>query len=460
MNYSFTFLESHYRELKTHLIREDGKERAAFIICGRASSTNEERFLSRELVLLDGQDLITSHPSEVSWDNNLFISALKKAESKGFAVALIHNHSGYRQFSHVDDEGEYHLFRLAFNRNGNKKPYASLIMMEDGALIGRAWLETLSHQSITKFRVIGKRFQLDYPGRTDSYLTNEAFHRQSLAFGKSLVQDFSKLKIAIVGVGATGSATAVLLARLGVGELCLIDKDQLEVTNLNRVHGARLDDVGKPKVDVLKSHIESYGLGTQVSIIKDWVSSKDSIEQLKNSDIIFGCTDDHAGRIVLNRFAYFYLIPVIDMGLVISVSNSSPPEIQDLQGRYTYLFPGNDCLLTRGVINQDRAISENLKRSHPDRYAGLKKEAYVMGEGNPAPAVVTFTTQIAAMAVNSLLNRMTGYNEFDYSPHKIVFFHRSTELNPGNVTNNHCRICSNNAYWGRGDMEPFLDMSL
>ena len=87
------------------------------------------------------------------------------------------------------------------------------------------------------------------------------------------------------------------------------------------------------------------------------------------------------------------------MGLVISVKND-PPEIQDLQGRISYLFPGSDCLLTKGVINTDLAYSENLKRNSPDRYESLKEEAYVLGEGDPSPAVVTFTTEAAAMAVN------------------------------------------------------------
>ncbi len=461
MNYTFTLLESHYEKLKKHLVREDGKERAAFIICGRCSTKVEERFLSKEVICLDNQDLLTSEPYQVSWHNNHFVAALKRAEPRGFAVVLIHNHFGdYKQFSSVDDEGEHHLFNLAFNRNSGDKPYASLIMMGDGSLIGRAWKNDLTHDTISKFRIIGKGFKLDYPLRTENHLSNEAFQRQSLAFGKALNQDLSKLKISIVGAGATGSATAVMLARLGVGELCLIDKDKLEITNLNRVHGSSIRDVGMPKVLVLKHHIESFGLNTLVSIVEDWVSTRESIEHLKTSDLIFGCTDDHAGRTLLNRFAYFYLVPVIDMGLVISVTKSNPPEVQDLQGRFTYLFPGNDCLITREVINQDVAIAENLKRSNPDQYESLKKEAYVIGEGNPAPSVVTFTTQLASMAINSFLNRMTGFNEFDFSPHKIIFFHRGMELNPGNKEDNHCRICGDNSYWGRGDMQPFLDMVL
>jgi molybdopterin/thiamine biosynthesis adenylyltransferase len=333
-------------------------------------------------------------------------------------------------------------------------------MMPDGSLFGRVWKPDLSNEPISKIRIIGKSFKLNYPGRTSSFRSPEAFNRQQLAFGSSLVQDLSKLKITIVGAGATGSATALLLTRLGVGELCLIDKDIIEESNLNRLHGATMKDVGKYKVDVLQKYINEIGLGTKISVEKSWVSGKRCIDHLKTSDLIFGCTDDHAGRILLNRFAYFYLTPIIDMGLVISVKDGSH-ELQNLQGRISYLFPGGDCLVTKGNINMDIAYAEDLKRNEPENYKKLKEEAYVIGEGNPSPAVVTFTTQIATIAVNELLNRIQGYNmQALTAPHKIFFFHRGMEIHPENVSNNDCRICGINNYWGRGDMQPFLDMVL
>lgn len=461
MRYTVTLQEEHYNQLRKHLIKSDKKERAAFIICGRSLvDDKQDSFLSRELILLSDDQLLTSQPYQVSWNNEHFIKALKLAENKEFAVISIHNHpSGFEQFSQTDDEGEYHLFKLAFNRNGGERPHASLIMMPNGSLIGRVWRKNLKHHPISMIRVVGESFKIWYPNRLKKFESPEIFDRQKLAFGSALVQDLSEMKCTIVGAGATGSATAMLLTRLGIGEINLIDKDVIEKSNLNRLHGATMKDVGKTKVIVLKKHIEDIGLGTKVNVVQDWISSSKGIEYLKSSDIIFGCTDDNAGRILLNRFAYFYLTPVIDMGLVISVKND-PPEIQDLQGRISYLFPGSDCLVTKGVINPDLAYAENLKRNEPENYKNLKEEAYVIGEGNPAPAVVTFTTQIASMAVNEFLNRMQNFNAFGKKPHRIHFFHKGMELTPGNITDNDCRICGNNSYWGRGDMQPFLDMVL
>lgn len=461
MRYTITIQEDHYVELKNHLLNGDSNEHVAFIICGRSLVDGEEvRLLSREVIVLDEKKLILSEHTKVSWDNKHFIEVLKKAESKNFSIILIHNHpEGFNQFSEIDDKGEKELFQLAFNRNGYNAIHASLIMLSDGNLIGRVWKTDLSNVQISLIRIIGKRIILNYPDKTNEYETPEVFNRQQLAFGKALVQDLSKLKISIVGAGATGSATALLLTRLGVGELCLIDKDTIEQSNLNRLHGAKMSDVGKYKVDVLQQYIKEIGIGTKTSVIKNWISDQKCINHLKNSDLIFGCTDDNSGRILLNRFAYFYLTPVIDMGLVITVNNNSL-ELQDLQGRISYLFPGSDCLLTKGNINTERARAEDLKRNAPETYKQLKEEAYVIGEGNPSPAVVTFTTQVASIAVNELLNRIQGFNSSDLdSPHKLFFFHKGINIFPENIINNECTICGKINYWGRGDMIPFLDMT-
>ncbi|HBN06598.1 MAG TPA: hypothetical protein DD434_12540, partial [Bacteroidales bacterium] len=64
------------------------------------------------------------------------------------------------------------------------------------------------------------------------------------------------------------------------------------------------------------------------------------------------------------------------MGLVISVKKHSL-ELENLQGRISYLFPGSDCLVTKGNINIDIAYSENLRRNEPENFIKLKDEAYV-----------------------------------------------------------------------------------
>lgn len=467
MKYTLSLNYEHYLELKNHLINDDGLERAAYLICGRSfikkdvwNGDSEERFLSREVIIVPEEDIISSEKYKINWSTKSFISTLKKAEEKNYAVALFHNHpSGFNSFSSVDDENEPHLFKLAFNRNGGDRPHLSIIMTPDGNLIGRVWDSFLNNYEINFIRILGDKFKFMYPMQ-NQYTTPDAFHRQQLAFGTALNQDLSKLRIGIVGCGATGSATAMLLVRLGIGQILLIDNDIVDITNLNRLHGATSDDVGKPKVEVVGETLSNIGLGTRVRYIQDWAGSDQCKDALKSCDLIFGCTDDNAGRLILNRLAYFYLIPVIDMGLAIKVSNTEPPEIEALNGRVTVIFPNNACLICKEVINIQKAHAENLKREDILGYERLKEEAYVLGEMNPSPAIVTFTTEISTVAVNELIHRIQGYRTNSTFNNRIRFFHRDMDdIKTNDKCLEGCNICDKSSYWGRGDMEPFLDVA-
>ena len=465
IKYSITLQEEHYDLIKKHLIREDKKERIGYIICGRSHITNnpwtgssEERFLSRDIILISDEEITEFNSSHVTWSTSSFIQALKKAELDNSIVALIHNHpDGYTQFSGVDDENEPDFFKLAFNRNGENGLYLSIIILSNGNLLGRVWTPELKKYPLDIIRVFGNSFKAYYIENFKSK-TPEYFHRQELAFGKEFYKKMNRLKIAIVGCGATGSAVAVLLTRLGVGNLLLIDKDEIHATNLNRLYCANKSDIGKEKVEVICKAIQNMGLDTNVISINDWVENQKCQDALKSCDIIFGCTDDHQGRLFLNRFAYFYLIPIIDLGLMIKVSETEPPEIQALDGRMTVVYPTNTCLICKGIINIERARAEGLKRMNPDEYEHQKKEAYVIGEGEPNPAVVTFTTEVATIAVNEMIHRIQGFRGTNgQDSERRRQFHRNIDIISIDKSRDGCPICNKKQYWGRGDIEPFLD---
>ena len=181
MKYSITIQSKHFETLKENLIRPDKKERVAFVICGRSiikdveerfliierpqiTKDVEERFLSKEVHFIPEDKLITSEYNQVSWHNKYFIDVLKKAEVKNLAIILIHNHpDGVNRFSEIDDDVEYHLFKLAFNRNVGANSHASLILLTEGNFVGRVWKHDLSTEPISMIRIIGDRIKLNYP---------------------------------------------------------------------------------------------------------------------------------------------------------------------------------------------------------------------------------------------------------------------------------------------------------
>jgi|GEM_PF-6045060 len=166
------------------------------------------------------------------------------------------------------------------------------------------------------------------------------------------------------------------------------------------------------------------------------------------------------GRLMLNRFAYYYATPVFEMGLAIEVSPAEPPEIKALDGRVTVLAPAVNhiCLLCRGVINPIMARDEALKRTNPSEYERQKAEAYVLGEGNPSPSVVLFTTGVAIMTIEELVHRLQGFREnVGAVAQRVRKFHLMTDRHQGANLNPHCPVCGTDECWGRGDVVPFLN---
>lgn len=92
------------------------------------------------------------------------------------------------------------------------------------------------------------------------------FDRQIRAFGRDGQALLGDLRVAVIVAGGTGSAVAVLLARLGVGTLILVDPQTPEDTKVPRAHGGTLGDVGRAKVDVLADHTRTLSSAAETTI--------------------------------------------------------------------------------------------------------------------------------------------------------------------------------------------------
>ena len=465
---SMVLQEEHLKYLQESLIRADGRERAAYVLCGEVvvesdpwDSQQRRKYLSYEILAVPEDEIVSSSDRHITWKTNSFVRALKLAQTRGMTVALVHSHpGGIAAFSEQDDRNEPDLVELAQHRNGIQTKLPSVILTDSGELVGRLWTSQQESIPLQLICVVGKAIKLHYTGRGQG-IPLSIFHRQSLAFGEALTQDLSTLRVGVVGCGGTGSAVAMLLPKMGVRLIALFDRDVVEESNLNRLHGATREDAEakRSKVVAVARSLSELGLGVQVKSYQSWIADRDCREALKSCDIIFGCTDDHAGRLLLNRFAYYYLAPVFDVGLAIEVSPTEPPEIKALDGRVTVLAPSHTCLLCREVINPVVARDEALKRNAPAEYERRKAEAYVLGEGNPSPAVVLFTTDVAIMAIEELVHRLQGFRgENGATAQRVRKFHLMTDRKQAADSKSHCPICGTTDCWGKGDIVPFLDL--
>lgn len=94
------------------------------------------------------------------------------------------------------------------------------------------------------------------------------FSRNELAIGKEGMNTLKNTTVAVLGVGGVGSFSAEALARTGVGRIILVDKDDVDITNVNRQIHALLSTVGQPKAELMKTRIQDINPDCEVISLK------------------------------------------------------------------------------------------------------------------------------------------------------------------------------------------------
>lgn len=83
----------------------------------------------------------------------------------------------------------------------------------------------------------------------------ERFQRTAMLIGEEGLKRLSECHVAVFGIGGVGGYVVESLARCGIGELTLVDKDVVSMTNLNRQIIALESTVGRMKTQVMKKRI-------------------------------------------------------------------------------------------------------------------------------------------------------------------------------------------------------------
>lgn len=457
--------EAHLGLLRTQLLRPDGKEHAAYVIFGVSriaadpfTGEHRLRLMIKDVLPVEPAEITSSDDRHISWKTERFVALLAEAERAGHQVGIAHSHPGGPVgFSSQDDHNESKLARLAQNRNGEDSLMVSLLLCGSGEFLGRVWTSPDHAIDLEVIRSVSQNWifhRRDDAGQLD----DPAMNRQGLALGASFNRTMKSLRVGVVGAGGTGSPLLQQLARMGVGHLAIFDPDHVELSNLNRLYGATDGDAADAamKADVARREVTRMGLGTQVATFEDWIGAHTCRDALKSMDVIFGCTDDHDGRVLLNRLAYYYLIPVIDLGLALRVADRGGERVLEGDGRVTVLEPGASCLICRRIVNPTVAAEEALRRNDPAEFDRRKAEAYVRGEGNPAPAVVSFTTSVATMAIEELIQRLQQFRgRAGAIANRVRKFGQVEDFRPG-AARQPCRVCNTPRIVGAGDVVPFL----
>lgn len=431
-------------------------EAGAVLLTGIATSESGVRLLGRELLWVPEGSYDRRTPRSLSIRSSGYVDALARAEERGDVPIWLHTHPG----NHADptrsahDEVVDEELRETFRIRSGADVYGSLVASPADQwfrFTGVLWDPEDKPASIERLFVVGQRFLVhaahDAPGEAQ---LPEHFDRQVRAFGGDIQRVLGRLRVGVVGCGGTGSATAEQLARLGVGALLLVDHDTLSESNVTRVYGSSPAEIGEPKVDVLATHLRRIAPETLVETIRGTITDEATARALPSCDVVFGCTDDNAGRLVLSRLAAYYLVPLIDLGVLLS---SDDGRLCGIDGRITIVTAGSACLVCRNRIDLTRAAAELLPS---DERASRQAEGYAPELAGVEPAVVAYTSAVASFAVAELLERFIGYGPEPEPSETLLRFHdREISTNAAEPKAHHyCHPAT--GVLGAGDRDPFL----
>lgn len=411
MIYKLKIAGFHYETLHNHLYPGDGKEAVALAACGRLEMDDEIIFLVHRIHIIPYHDCLIREKLFLDWNTESIQSLLIEAEKNNYSIMKIHSHpGGYDEFSKTDDESDVKLFNSIFGWTLNVKYHLSAILLPDGKIFSRVINDTMSFHSISSVNIISDDIKIFRNCIHNEPKSKDHDLRNIQTFGVGTINILKNLRISVIGCSGTGSPVVEQLARLGVGELVLVDPDIVESKNLNRILNATKDDAikGRNKVDVLQRFIKSIGFGTRVAIYRsNLYDSIDAIKKVASSDIVFGCVDTVDGRHIANLISSFYLIPLFDIGVRLDADGKGG--IDSINGTIHYVQPGKSSLLMRNAYTPDQLLSAGQKRKNPKLFKSLIKEGYIKNAKTESPAVISINMLYASLAVNDFLARIHPY---------------------------------------------------
>ncbi|GGC92599.1 tRNA threonylcarbamoyladenosine dehydratase [Thalassobacillus devorans] len=138
------------------------------------------------------------------------------------------------------------------------------------------------------------------------------FSRNELAVGKEGLELLKGSTVAVLGIGGVGSFSVEALARTGIGKLILIDKDVVDITNINRQLPALLSTIGQPKAELMKERIRDINPECEV-ITLNMFYTEETYETLFDyqTDFILDASDTIIYKVHLIKECISRDIPII-----------------------------------------------------------------------------------------------------------------------------------------------------
>ena len=388
--------------LRRHLFPGDGCEAAAILLCSRGPGS-DLRLLVRDVLFVPHEACDYRRPDRIGWPGRFLEAAIEQGESENLNLILLHSHpGGHFLFSEADDASDQITMQSLFQAYGDC--HGSAIMTPDGAMRARIYRPNMECLPVNLVTCAGDDIHFWW----DKVASAEGPGPRPAAFTSAMTSELGQLTAVVIGVSGTGSVQAEQAARLGFGQVILIDFDRVKKHNLNRILNTTLADVAdkRLKTETFTRAITTYRGGGCAVPVTASINTRDAVLAASQGDILFCCVDTLEARYIADLIASAFLQPLFDVGVVIPArKDGTALSIVDAVGRIDYVQPGGATLGDRKVYTPDTLRAEYLESVAPEAHAKEVEEGYIKGAVEEAPAVISLNMRAASACMNEFILR-------------------------------------------------------
>ena len=357
--------------------------------------------LVRQLIALPVDAYVSSARHGAKWRGAAMLPVLNAALAGQYGVVMFHSHpeAGPVSFSGDDRESAQRLLPT-FQTVVPARPHASIVIGMDHTA-GMVLLPDLAgYATGVQLRLLGGVItdlpSGDWPGPTA--MSDELFHRQALLTGSAGQARLRNARVVVVGLSGGGSHVVQQLAHMGIGEIIGIDDGKAKRSHRARLIGISWLDplLRRRKTAIMARMVRRINRRVKFTGFPERIPRQPAIDALKEADIVVGCVDSFHARADLQDLCARYLIPYVDIGLLIRPINDGP-EIA-IGGNVVTAVPGLLCQWCAGVVSQERLDAET----------GGRPRSYFLGTDEQAQ-VVSMNGSLASQAASEILQLLTGF---------------------------------------------------
>jgi molybdopterin/thiamine biosynthesis adenylyltransferase len=337
----------------------------------------------------------TMHGS--AWDPRFTAEVAEVGLKRRLGVLMIHGHMfGESPRLSPTDQASFEAVLPALRATVPNRPHGSLVVGTNWSAGGLVWIPGVGVHEVKRAQWMGSQV-MKWPAPEGTSTAGTIYASQTNLIGNQGQYLLSQTRVGIVGLGGGGSHVAQQIARAGFGSIVLVDADMVEDKNRPRMVDSRRNDVGKPKVTVIKRMVNQASDKIRVTPVREKFPSTRTIEALKRCNLVMSCVDSYASRAELIDLSWRHLIPMIDIGIGTDIQQTEQGiGLSGLAGHIHVYVPGGPCMWCMGLLTRDKISQETEGRPE-----------YVRGVGGPGQ-IISFNGVVASLAVTEAIQMVTG----------------------------------------------------